>query len=107
MLNGGSTCGLRTTQIFSLEIMPTEAVQPETSSSYLGSDRIQSLARIEDHDHLTVEYGSVGGEEPVLQSLFQFALCKTFLLRNDLVYVLPSELGNLLSSVAIVDPEVC
>lgn len=32
--------GIHTTQIFSLETIPTEAVHPETSSSYFGSDRV-------------------------------------------------------------------
>ena len=78
-----------TTQILSFEIMPTDAVHPETSSSYLGSMFDESAARLskkqEDAGKLTAENCPVGRQEAVLESLFYIAFFESFLLCHNLV----------------------
>jgi hypothetical protein len=78
-----------TTQILSFEIMPTDAVHPETSSSYLGSEFDESAARLsrkqECAGKLTAENCPVRRQKAVLKSLFYIAFFESFLLCHDLV----------------------
>lgn len=83
--------------------MPTDAVQPETSSSYLGSATQFSAS---DPDlrmtGRTTQDSSVGGEEAVLERLLVIVLFKGLLSCHDLVEVLASEDGDLVSSMSVV-----
>jgi hypothetical protein len=85
------------------------AVQPETSSSYLGSAPRVSRVRqgpggcAEQH---TTENSAVGGQKAVLESLFQVALLVGFLFCDDVVQLLASEDGYLIAAVSVVDTEV-
>jgi hypothetical protein len=82
------------------------AVHPETSSSYLGSVRMsQRGQQIQCRHRLTTQYRPVGGQETVLKSLLDVALLERLLFRHDLVQLLASVQGYLVTAVSVVYTE--
>lgn len=82
----------------------TAAVQPDTSSSYLGSSRISPLLSREERrgrqrvvpvpeaeSSRTFQDSAVGRKETVLQGLLNIALSERILLCDDLVDILSGE----------------
>lgn len=90
-------------------------MQPETSSSYLGSAPKKTQKHLsatytpggggEVRSRRTVEYCAVGGEEAVLERLLVVARLERILLCDDVVDVLACEEGNLVATMTIEDAE--
>lgn len=107
--------------------MPTDAVQPETSSSYLGSFQPKLSARTHIENERTIQAkknpshpalpcdkmkpsptgknGAVDGQKAVLERLLEVLVLECLLLRNDLVQVLAGVDRDLVAAVAVVDAE--
>lgn len=83
-----------------------EAVQPETSSSYLASitivskDGAHNTANPNQH---TLKNSPVGSQKAVLERLFEVTVRKSRLLGQDLMNVLAAEESYFITSVTIVD----
>lgn len=96
-------------------MIPTEAVQPDTSSSYLGSVGPLSQHRLDSTGKIitqlfhtpsrTREDGAVDGQKAVLERLLEVLVLERLLLRNDLVQVLAGVDGHLVASVSVVHAE--
>lgn len=90
-------------------------MQPETSSSYLGSaprkhkSICQPRALLVEAEKVrsrrTVEYCAVGGEEAVLERLLIVACLERILLCDDVVDVLACKEGDLVAAVTVEDAE--
>lgn len=82
--------------------MPTDAVQPETSSSYLGSVTCQLPVGAVCNEPHTAQNGAVSSEEAVLEGLFYVALLEGLLFCYDFVQVLARVDGDLVAAVTVV-----
>jgi hypothetical protein len=83
------------------------AVQPETSSSYLGSvTRISLACQQRWTGDGTTQNGPVNGQEAVLETLLQVSLLEGLLLGDDAVQVLARVYGYLVAAVSVVDTKV-
>jgi hypothetical protein len=80
-------------------------VQPETSSSYLGSVICQLLVSAAWKKLHTAQNGAVSSEEAVLEGLFDVALLEGLLFCYNLVQVLACVDGYLVAAMTVVYTE--